>query len=148
MSYQERRAIVSVISSVVITALYAAYMMQRYPAVPPYSPEIFRFWGSFFLILIVVSIVAKIIIYILFSILNAIATRETEPDITDERDRLIDLKTTRNALYVFTVGFLLAMVAMALDMPPAVMFAILLCAGVASEVVSDMSQFYFYRRGV
>lgn len=148
MSYQERRAIVSLISSVLISALYSAYMIQRYPQGDAYSPDVFRFWGAFLLILIPVSIVAKIVIYIVFSIINAIATKEEEPPITDERDRLIELKATRNSLYVFTFGFLLGMGSLVIDLPPAAMFIIFICSGIVSEMASDISQFYFYRRGV
>ena len=93
------------------------------------------------------SIVAKIIIYILFSIVNMIATREEEPSITDERDKLIELKATRNSLYVFGAGFLVAMGSLVMEMPPSAMFIILICAGIVSEMISDLSQFYFYRRG-
>ena len=147
MSYQERRAIVSLFSSILITAIYSAYMFQRYPAASAYSVEVFRFWGAFLLILIPVSIVAKIIIYIAFNIVNIVATQEAEPDITDERDHLIELKANRNALYTFSLGFLLAMASLVLDMSPTVMFILMIGAGVTSEVVSDISQFYFYRRG-
>jgi hypothetical protein len=148
MSYQERRAIVSLVSTILITTIYSAYMLQRYPEGSAYSAEIFRFWGKFFLILIPVSIVAKIIIHIAFSIINTVATREAEPDITDERDHLIELKANRNALYTFGMGFLLAMGSLMLEMPPSTMFSILIGTGVLSEVISDFSQFYFYRRGV
>lgn len=148
MSYQERHSIVNLISTIAITVLYSAYMLQRYPQADPYSPEIFRYWGSFFLVLIPVSIIARIIIEIIFTILNTIATREEVPPITDERDRFIALKSTRNALYTFTAGFLIAMVALVMDNPPATMFIILIGAGVASTVVDDLSQVYFYRRGV
>jgi hypothetical protein len=147
MSFQERRALVSLVSSIVISAAYSAYMIQRYPEAGAYSPEVFRFWGSYFLILIPVSIVAKIVIYIAFYIVNAIATREVEDSITDERDKLIELKATRNSLYVFGLGFLLAMGSLVLEMPPSVMFIILICSGIVSEVISDISQFFFYRRG-
>lgn len=147
MSYQERRSLVNLISSILVTLLYSAYMIQRYPAVGLYAPEVFHFWGSFFLILIPVSIVARIVIYILFAIVNAIATREQEPPITDERDRLIEIKAQMNSTYVFVLGFILAMVSLVLGMPPTVMFILLLLAGIVSEIVSDISQFYFYRRG-
>jgi hypothetical protein len=148
MSYQERRAIVSLISSVLIVVIYTAYMIQRYPQGDVYSPEVFHYWGSFFLILVGVSIVTKIIIYIAFAILNAIATREVEPDITDERDKLIELKSNLNSGYVFILGFMLAMLALVLSQPPAIMFVILLCSGVASQIISDISEFLYYRRGV
>ncbi len=147
MSYQERRALVSLISTILVTALYSIYMFQRYPDAADYSPEIFHFWGSFFLILIPVTIAAKIVIAIFFSILNTIATREAEPAITDERDTLIDLKSSRNGLYVFSIGFMLAMATLVFSQPPAVMFIGLILAGVLSEIVSEISQFYFYRRG-
>lgn len=147
MSYQEKRAIVNFVGSILITALYSAYMVQRYPQVSPYSVEIFRFWGAFFLILIPVSIVAKIIVYIVFHIINAIATREEKLPITDERDKLIESKAQTNATWVFVPGFILAMGSLVVDLPPTAMFIILLCAGLMAEIVSEISQFYFYRRG-
>jgi hypothetical protein len=148
MSYQERQSIVSLISTILINALYAAYMIQRYPQADPYSPAIFHFWGSFFLLLIPVTIMAKIVSTILFTILNVIATRETEAPITDERDHLIELKSTRISLYIFSLGFVIAMTALVFSQPPALMFIILLCAGLAAEMISNISQFFFYRRGV
>jgi len=147
MSYQERRSLVNLISSVLITVLYAAVMLQRFPDADPYAPEIFHYWGSFFLLLIPVNIVARIIIFIVFYIVNTIATREEEPSLEDERDKLIDLRGTRNGLYTFMLGFILAMASLVLDVPPSGMFIILIGAGVASEVVGDLSQFIYYRRG-
>jgi hypothetical protein len=147
MSYQERRSLVNLISIILITVVYSAYMIQRYPEGSAYSPEIFHFWGAFSLILIPVSVIARIIIYIIFHIINAIATREEEPPITDERDKMVELKAAQNSLYVFAVGFILAMGVLVIGMPPAAMFIILICSGVASEMVGDISQFYFYRRG-
>ncbi len=148
MSYQERRTLANLVGTILVNVLYTAYMMQRYPTAGDYSPEIFHYWATFFLILIPISILAYIIIYIVFSILNAITTREVEPDITDERDRLIELKGNQIAAYVFGIGFILAMIALVASLPPAAMFAILLCAGLASEMLSSLLQFYFYRRGV
>jgi hypothetical protein len=147
MSYQERQSIMNLISTILITVLYSAYMIQRYPQGDLYSPDIFRFWGAFFLILIPVSIVAKILIHILFAIINAIATQEEDIPITDERDKLIETKANTISSYVFIVGFVLAMGSLVIDMPPAVMFIILLLSGVISEMIANITQFYFYRRG-
>lgn len=147
MSFQEKRAIVSLISTILIIVLYCAYMVERFPLGDPYSAEVFRFWGAFFLILIPVAIVAKVLIYILFSILNTLATREDEPSVTDERDRLIELRASTLALYIFSLGFFLAMIALATGLPPSTMFVTLICSGVAAEIISDFSQFSMYRRG-
>lgn len=148
MSYHERRALVSLFSDIVIPLVYTAVILQRYPETDAYSADIFRFWGAFFLILIVVSIVGKIIIAIIFAIINAIATQEEESPITDERDRMIELKSTQYSLYVFAIGFMLGMGSLAFGMPPSTMFIILFSSGFLSQVVSDISGFYFYRRGV
>lgn len=148
MSYQEKRTIVSLISTLLIPTLYFLYMFQGYPKGDAYSIEVYRFWGRFILILIPVSIVAKIIIYIVFSIINTIATKEEEPSVSDERDRLIELKSTRNSFYVFILGFFLAMGSIVMEMPPSVMFAILIFFGMVAELVGELSQLYFYRRGL
>jgi hypothetical protein len=147
MSYQERRSLVNLTSTIVVTILYSAYMIQRYPQVGLYAPEVFHFWGSFFLILIPVSIVARIIIYILFAIANAIATREEDVPITDERDKLVEFKSQLNSGYIFVIAFILAMGSLVFGMPPAGMFIILLLGGLVSEVIGDILQFYYYRRG-
>jgi hypothetical protein len=147
MSFQERRALVALFGTFLISGGYAAYMLPRQPAGDAYSPELFQFWGSYFLVLIVVSIILRILIAIVFSILNAIATREKEPGLIDERDRLIELRANRNGFFVFILGFVCAMVALAAGQPPTTMFLLLLLGGIASELVSDVSEFIFYRRG-
>jgi hypothetical protein len=146
MSYQERRALVSLTSSIVIPVVYTVVMLQRYPNADPYAPEIFHYWGSFFLLLVVVSIIARIVIAIVFSIFNTIATREGEPDIMDERDKLIELQAKRNTLYIFGVGVMLAMGALVIGQPPAVMFVLLVGAGAVSDIAGEVSQFSIYRR--
>ena len=148
MSYQERRALVALFGTISINAVYLSYMLPRQPIEDAYSPEVFRFWGGFFLVLILVSIIFEIILTIVFSILNTIATREAEPDITDERDKLIELKASRNSFYAFTIGFLVAMIALVLDMPPSTMFLVMMLGGVGSQIVDHLSAFWFYRWGV
>lgn len=148
MSYQERRAVVSLFGSTLTFLLYCAYMLGRYPEADAYSAEMFHFWGSFFLILIPVSIVAKIVMQVIFVVINAIITQEEELEVQDERDKLIELKAMRNALYAFTFGFLVGMASIVFGMSPPVMFAIFVCSGFLASVVSDLSEFHFYRRGV
>lgn len=148
MSYQERQALVSIISTILIPAVYALYAAPGYPAqTEPYSAEIFRFWGQFVVILIAVSIVARIVIQIVFVILSTILTREEVSDRTDERDNLISLKSTRNAMWTFMIGFVLAMGSLIFDTQPSVMFVMLIGFGILSALVSDASELFFYRRG-
>lgn len=148
MSYQEKRAIVTLISSVLISVCYFLYVFNLYQEGSFGSTDTFKFWGIVILILIPVSIVAKIIIYIVFSIINTIATNEEECSITDELDKLIELKATRNSHYVFMIGFVLSMGALVIDLPPFMMFIVLIISGFLSEMVGVITQLYLYRRGV
>lgn len=148
MSIQEKKNMVSLISSFLIFGLYSLYVIQNAPfgALDQGSP--YRFWGSFILILIPVAIVAKIVISIVFSILHRIATKEEEPTFADELDKLIGLKASRNSYYTFVLGFVLAMGSLAAGMAPGTMFVILVASGFLAEVTDYVSQLYYYRKGV
>lgn len=148
MSYQERRSLVNLLSTVLMVAVYGWFMWQRRPLGDPYAPELFLFWGRFFVILIPVAIVLSIVNQVVFVILNSIATGEVEPEFSDERDTLIDLKASRMSLYVFALGLLASMALLALGQPPTVMFVTLFLAGALSSILSSLLEVFYYRRGV
>ena len=147
MSSQERRAIVSLLTTLLLAAFFLVYVLPRYPVGNPYSAAVFHFWGLAVVILIPVSIVANIAMSIVFSIVYSMATHEKASSFSDERDKFIELRALRNALYVFTCGFFLAMGSLVIGMPPAVMFIVLMVSGFGSAMVGDLSQLYFYRKG-
>jgi hypothetical protein len=147
MSAHERQAAVSLVSTLLLAAFFLAYVLPRYPAGNPYAPEVFHFWGWVVVILVPVSIVANIAVSIVFSIIYTIATQENTSFFADERDKLIELRALRNALYVFTCGFFLAMGTLAIGMSPSVMFIVLMCSGYGSGLVGNISQLYLYRQG-
>ena len=148
MSYQEKTTIVNIITTLLVSALFWVYTLQRYQAENPELMEVFKFWGTAFIALVAISIVANIIIIIIFTIINAIVTQEEEdPSFTDERDKLIELKGTRNASYLFSAGVVFAMFTVALDAHPTMMFIILLLSGMAGDLFGNLTRLYFYRRG-
>lgn len=147
MSAHERRAIVSLPTTLLLAVFFVAYLLPRYPEGNPYAPEVFRFWGLAFVILVPVSIVADIVVSIIFNMAYAMATRQEASSFTDERDKFIDLRALRNALYAFTAGFSLAMGSLAIGMPPSVMFILLMGSGYGSGLVANISKLYLYRRG-
>ena len=147
MSYQERRALASLVGTVLISAIYLVVVLPRYPQGNPYSVDVFHFWGSSILILIPVSIAANIAIHIQFNIITNMATSKKEDRLSDERDKLIQLRAVRNSTYVFVSGFFLAMGSLVIDMPPSAMFMILVSSGIVSGLVGAISELYFYRRG-
>jgi len=148
MSYQEKKNVVNIVSTLLITGGYFWYVTQSGPAPDLSTEELLKFWAKSMLILIPVSIVGKIIVHIVFSIGNAIATRDHKIPPTDERDKLIELKSNRNANWIFGAGFLIAMFALVMDASVTVMFVVLICGGVLSEVFDNASQLYFHRRGI
>ena len=148
MTYQEKRSIVSLISAILIFGTYCLYMYPRYPGGGLETLETFRYWGSFVLILTLFSIVAHIIISIIFNIVFRMTTREKEPKFADELDKLIDLKAARNSFFVFIIGFLLAMGSLIIFQPSQVMFIILIISGFISDVTGSLTKFYHFRKGV
>jgi predicted CDP-diglyceride synthetase/phosphatidate cytidylyltransferase len=148
MSYQEKQNIVNIFSGLLIAAIYALIVFQRHQQGRFDLTEDFSTWGVIFLIFMLVSIVARIIIYIIFHIINAIATREEEMPVKDERDKLITLKATRNSYYVFSGGFVLAIISLAIGMPVYGIFIAFVGFGLIAEIVDNSSQIYYYRKGI
>jgi hypothetical protein len=146
MSFQEKRSFVSLFANVAVFTVYYLYLCGlEQPAEPLLQV---RFWCAAILISLPVLIVCKIVIHILFSIVNTIATRENEPGFEDELDKLIDLKAVRNFSYVFSAGVLLSLAAPLLNLPLQIFFEILLFTILAAGITLDLSQLYFYRKGV
>jgi len=148
MSYQEKQNIVNIFSGVLITAIYALLIIKRQQEGNFDLREDFDTWGIIFLIYITASIVVRIIIQIVFHIINAIATREEQVPVTDERDKLITLKATRNSYYVFTSGFVLSVMSLAIGMPVYGIFIAFVATGLLAEIIDNGSQIYYYRKGI
>ncbi|MEM7375445.1 MAG: hypothetical protein AAF587_43020 [Bacteroidota bacterium] len=147
MSYQEKRSIVYIFNILLITGIYWWYAFHFQSEEVIYSTEEFSVWGKIILFMIPAQIVITIITQIIFSIVNTVATREEIPTITDERDKLIDLKSIRNAYTVFMIGVVLSMIPVVMDKPLYVMFNLLIGCLLLAQFVWSASQFYFYRRG-
>ncbi|HSH20115.1 MAG TPA: hypothetical protein VLA03_06665 [Draconibacterium sp.] len=148
MSYREKENIVNIFSALLITPIYAWIVYQKQLAGTIELSNDFQTWGIVFLIFAGVSVVARIIIYIVFHIFNAIATREEDIPAEDERDKLIKLKATRNSHYTFSIGFFMAIIALSIGMPSYWLFILFVISGVVAELIDNGSQIYYYRRGV
>jgi hypothetical protein len=148
MSYQEKRSIASLFGTVLISLLYGAFIYQKYQEGGANLNGEFHFWASAILLFIPAAVVLKIVIVVVFSIISTITTQEEEPSVTDERDKLVDLKSTRNFFFVFMAGFFLSLLTQVFSQPPSVMFSLILISIFVGGAVLDISDFYYYRRGV
>jgi hypothetical protein len=149
MDIKEKRILLSLVSSVLIMLIYASYVYNSHIAGNQDILNDFKFWGKSFLYLTPIAIGAQIVIQIVFAIFVHIMQKDEEIDpIDDERDKLIELKAIKISHYIFIVGFMLAMGALALGMQPWVMFVVLISSGFVASTVNEIARLYFYRKGV
>ena len=94
MSYQEKRSVFNFIGTLIIAAIYGWYMWAQHPDGDPYAPEVFVFWGKFFVLLLIFSTFMHILVGILVGLFKGVSTtinrRPHDAYITDERDEIID----------------------------------------------------------
>ena len=147
MEQKEKQTLVTLITLILIYGFYSLYVYNKYIAVNPEIINDFTFWGKAFLVLVPVAVVAQIILHIVFAIVNKIVTNEDVSSLSDERDRLIELKSIRISHWIFTFGFLIAMGSQAAGMEPWVMFFTLITSGFVSGIASESAKFYFYMKG-
>lgn len=147
MSFQEKKAIVSIGGTITIFTIYFILAYQRYLGLNLSPVELLTFWAGVLFISLPVNLFPKFIIHIIFSIINKLATNEDEPRFTDEMDRLIFLKMMKNAYFSFIAGFFLALATIFIWHSISLVFIIFLFALNASCVIADLTALYFYRRG-
>jgi hypothetical protein len=147
MGHHEKQSIVSIIGSVLVIGFYSLYVYRNYIQADLELLNDFQFWGKSFLYLIPVAIVVQIVIHIIFAIANRIITQEDLPDITDERDKLIELKSIRISHWIFILGFMLAMGSLAMGLKPYIMFLTLISSGFLASLAEEVAKIIYYRKG-
>jgi hypothetical protein len=150
MTFQERNVAASLAVFTLILCFYVTRVFQMIQNESFNLTNMTRLWVTVIILGIVVTIIGIILAHIGSGIVQAIKTQE-EPvieDIQDERDRLIDLKGTRVAYIVYSIGVLLSMLTFAFGRPPLEMFSLLILAGLVAQIISDISRLVLYRRGV
>ena len=147
MNYQENRIIGYLISVILAVGYYSFYVFQKYQEGSFDSTTSSSSWGSVVLIALAVQIVLSIFMGILFSFIPSSTRREKDISLSDERDHLIQLKADRISHAVFGFGFLFAMIALAVGLPPFVMFNLIVYSVFGAGIVGFITQLYLYRRG-
>lgn len=125
-----------------------------------------KFWAGTMLMFIGIGIAAAIKIQIVFHILLSVSIaveqkvkegryddKEIEKTIeaemvTDEMNKLIELKSMRISFIVIGAGFVTALLSAVLGYSPAVMINIVFVSFGAGSLFEGVTQLYFYRRGI
>jgi hypothetical protein len=165
MSYQVKKTVTSIVTGILVLAAYCIYAFGRvHPGAS--APDNLKFWAITILIFIGIEIAASIVIQIVFHVLFSVSIavkrkiqdekcedKEIERKIKaemveDEMDKLIELKSMRLAFLVAGIGFIAALVSLALNYSPAVMLNILFISFAAGSLFDGFAQLYYYRRGL
>lgn len=150
---QEKKAIVSMMSTALVLIAYCiyGYLKARYDWAVLQSD--LTFWAGLMLIFIGISIVLTIIIQILFHILNSVMKHlkkeeEEAIDQEDEMDKRVSLLSTRNGYIVVGAGFVISLVTLVVEMPSAVMLNIVYLSFFVGSLFEGCSRLYLYRKGI
>jgi hypothetical protein len=165
MSYQEKRAIVSMLTGIFILGAYCTYSYGKYQS-GAIATDDMKFWAGTMLMFIGIGIVAAIAIQIIFHILLSVAVTVQEKTrngkyvsneiektiesemVTDEMNKLIELKSMRVGSIIVGVGFVTALVSQVLNDSSVIMLNIMFVSFFAGSLSDGFTQVYYYRKGV
>ena len=147
MTFHERKHMASIIGSVIVFFSYAIYVYNDFHSLGSEAAYDLKFWARSILILVPVSIVGKILLAIGFYIFNEVTTNESEPKVVDERDKIIEMRSSFYSHWIFIAGFFFAMFSIMLDFTPSWMFIIMMVAGFLADITGEVLRIYYYRRG-
>ncbi|GHE61067.1 MULTISPECIES: hypothetical protein [Roseivirga] len=146
MSYRENKNLVNIVSAIAVPAIYFFFIFKNSPYEHMDTAELLKFWGKEMMTYILVAIGVRIGIEILYSVLYAVITRESIPK-TDERDKIIELKSKNISQVIFIFGIIAGMGSLALEMSVNTFFLAFLIGGVIAEIVENLVQLFYYQRG-
>jgi hypothetical protein len=138
MSFREKSAWVTLISILLVSAFYFTHVPNFLDPDP--GRWHFHVLGVAIAAFIVIEIVAYVVLYLRFP--------KDARTPKDERERLIDLKATRLAAYVYVIGSFLAILSAHHGANGFGVGFFVILAFVIAEIVNYTARIVFYRRGV
>jgi len=150
MSFQEKKAIVNIISSILVTGVYFTLVFIGFHDRIMAPDGSVKFLAVLLLIFIGISIVTRIVLYIIFMIVNTIVTREVgNMELKDEMDKLIELKAYKNGSYVMMAGFIIVLILLAtITIPGWLVIVLFVLFAFLSEIAENIAHIVYYRKGV
>ena len=140
ISFKEKSVWSSLIITVLIFGYYFARVFTALREPVPDTTAIIRLFIGMVLFMIVIEIVTHIVLAITF--------RKEANEEHDERDKLIELKSTKISYWILISGVLITGVNMLTMTSPLVSVNILWFMFILAEVTGDITKLYYYRKGV
>lgn len=147
MTYQQKNITVYLMNS---SLIFGYYLIRAVPILQESSlnsTAIYSLWATVIVLGIIATIIAIITTQIVFGLIHRIRTNEDPTFVEDERDKLIELKGTKNTYTVHSTGVFLSMLSMVFGTEPLLVFNFLIAAAFTGDIVGHLSRLYFYRRG-
>ena len=158
MSYKSKRNLISMVAGVLLIIGYIIYVLRKDSP----APDDLKTWAVTMLIFIGTSVAVMVVIQILFHIGLAIgiAVKEKENDdkrverimessmYEDERDKLINLKSSHIGNVCAGIGFVAGLIALALGISAVVALHIIAGAFAVGSIIEGGVSIYLDERGV
>ena len=149
MGYEERNTLVAIFVNVSVVAGFVWLILSMQGEGAFAGSDGLTVWARTVLWIIPASIVATIVITIVFNIVFAIATREADVDtVVDERDRSISILGMRVTMVVASVGFIGALVMLAVGWPVFLALNLILAGFALGDLCGSLTRLFLYRRGI
>ena len=145
---KENQVVINLVIMFIVIGFYALYVYNKHIVDNPVIIHDLKFWGKTFILMIPIVVVAMILLFIVYSIIYKIVTREDVSTKTDEMDKLIDLKALKISRWVYSIFFVAAMGSLALGKEPWIMVVILISSCFMSAIAESISRIYYYRNGI
>ena len=152
MSYQQRTALVTLVSFVAILGYYVINLVPHVLHDTVTKANLTGLWITTVVAAIFVTVAGLIVTQIIVTSIQAVKegeeAAESDADATDERDRQIDLLGTGTAYRFHSTGVTIAMVLYLIGQPAEIMFALLIFFGLLAQIAGDTRRLILYRKGV
>jgi len=148
LSLQEKRPLVFMIIDIVVFFCFHLCLLSLSYKREFEATEDLSFWAMAILSLIPLLIVARIVFYLLFSIMNTFVTKQKEEKfLVDELGGIIKLKAGQFFSNTFLLGFLVSISLLLFGKSASAMFTGFLFSIYAAFILQHLSEFYYLRKG-
>ena len=158
MQYTSKKTLINMGAGILLLAAYGVYALGD--ASP--APDDIKSWALAILVYIGVCVAAVIVIQILFHIAFAVGVSVKEKDrddktvkriiessiLEDERDKLINLKSSHIGYACAGFGFVIGLIALALGITAVAALHIMAGAFALGSIIEGCVSVYYHERGV
>lgn len=148
MPFKERNIWSSLAVSLMVNAYFLVQILAMVEGGISTAPDAMQIWARTVIWVVPVSIVAHVVMTVLVNVLYGIVTAERAfPMIKDERDRKIEFLGMGAMMLLAVVGFLSAMVALALGYSGFIAFNLIYFGFALGDVACSLLKLILYRTG-